>query len=169
MTKDYSIQEIIKIFLAVTDTLPVDFKALAYFSCKLSSAQMNYTVLEKELLSIVESLINYCSMFLGNHIVVFTDHLNLLYNTLSQHSLHCRILIEEYGATFVHHSGAINITTDTLSRLPVIDADKPLLVRREEARFNDAYLFYPAQIRKLQGWPVSFAIIKDCQRSNVQL
>ena len=51
-----------------------DNKPIAFFSRKLNKAQRNYTVTEKELLAIVETLKEFRNILLGQNIVVFTDH-----------------------------------------------------------------------------------------------
>jgi len=77
-----SINTIIKIFLEnSTSTIPLGFRP--FFSRKLSSAQRDYTTQEKELLSIVETLVEYRTILYGNKIFVFTDHRNITFNRLS--------------------------------------------------------------------------------------
>ena len=66
-----------------------DGKPLAYTQ-KLNLAQKNYTVGEKELLGIVEGLKVFENVLRRMEIIVYTDHLNLLYaKNASQRMVRC--------------------------------------------------------------------------------
>jgi transposase InsO family protein len=96
-------------------------KWLAFFSKKLSPAQQNYPITDRELLAIVETLKNFKHMLLGQPITVFTDHENLTYvDTVhaSDRVLRQRLLLEEYGADIKFIPGKKNNLADALSRLP---------------------------------------------------
>ena len=81
--------------------LSQDDKPIAFFSRKLNAAQLNYTVIDKELLGITESLKHFRHILLGNERKVYSQ----------------RLLIEEYGAELIFVAGNINVVADGMSRL----------------------------------------------------
>ena len=52
-------------------------KPTNFYSWKLTGPQTQYTVTEKELLSIVEKLKEFRTIMLGQQLKIFTDHKNL--------------------------------------------------------------------------------------------
>ena len=75
-----------------------DEKPVAFYSRKMNSAQKNYTVTEKELLSIVATLKEFRNILLGQQLVVHTDHKNL---TCKNFNTECvmrwRLVLEEFS------------------------------------------------------------------------
>ena len=57
-------------------------RPLAFFSQKLSPAQQKYSVTEQELLAIVETLKEFKGMLWGQQLTNYTDHKNLIQDTL---------------------------------------------------------------------------------------
>ena len=94
---------------------------VTYYSHKLNSAQHNYTTIEKELLSIVETFKEFCTVLLGASIRVHMDHKNLTHR-LTEFTTQCilcwRLLLEEFLPTFLYKLGPSNILADALSRVP---------------------------------------------------
>ena len=62
---------------------------MAFYSRKLTDAQTRYTTTERELLSIVETLKEYCNILLGHKIEVSTDHKNLVYKHFNMERVMC--------------------------------------------------------------------------------
>ena len=83
-----------------------DDRPLAFYSRKLNSAQKHCTTGKQELLSIVETLKEFKNILLGQNLIVHTDHKNLLYQKMStDHIIWWRLLIEEFGPTFLQVKG----------------------------------------------------------------
>lgn len=97
-------------------------RPLAYYSKCYTSAQRNYSVTEKELLSIVMSIEHFHCYLFGKHFQVFCDHkpLSFLPNKKNAHSRLERWLmrLSIYKFTITYKEGANNVIADFLSRLP---------------------------------------------------
>jgi RNase H-like domain found in reverse transcriptase len=100
---------------------------VAFYSCKLNNTQKNYTIGEKELLSVVETLKEYWTMLYGcPNIYVYTDHKNNTFaNFRPQHVLCWRLFLEDYAVRFRYINGESNSLADALSRLPFDERQNP--------------------------------------------
>ena len=98
-------------------------KPIAFYSRKLTPTQQRYTVGERDMLSIIETLKEFKNILLGQDITIHTDHMNLI-NPATQHEssriIRWRWLIEEFGPKFEYVKGQKNVVADALSRM---DAD----------------------------------------------
>ena len=78
--------------------------------------------MEKELLSVVETLQQYRHILLGNKCRLFCDHKNLgFHNFKSERVKRWRSTLEEFDYTFEYCPGKENTIADMLSRYPIVD------------------------------------------------
>ena len=90
---------------------------VAFYTRKLTAAQKNYTTIEKELLSICETLREYCRFILGcPELNIFTEHYNIATGDTftSQRVLCWRLFLEEFCPIFHYIKGEVNILADAL-------------------------------------------------------
>ena len=88
-------------------------KPIAFYSRKLIPAQVNYTTIECELLSIVETLKELRNILLGQQIKVYTDHKNLTYKTSkTERVMRWRLILEKYILELIYIQGSKNIAAD---------------------------------------------------------
>jgi hypothetical protein len=104
-----------------------DSAPVAYYSRKLNAAQKNYTVGEKEILSVVETLKKYRTMLYGcQNLYVYTDHKNNTFHNLqTQRVLRWRLFLEDFAVKFIYIKGDMNTLADALSRLPFNERQNP--------------------------------------------
>ena len=111
-------------------------KPLAFYSSKLNKAQMNYTVTEKELLSIAEKLKEFRGILFGYVIKIYTDNndVETVNSTASSQRAMCwRILLEEFSPRIVYIKWDNNTIADALSHHPIqVKLSQPLFLNSNE-------------------------------------
>lgn len=99
------------------------WQPLAFFSRKLSPAQIKYSPYDRELLAIYESIKYFRFMLEATHFTVYTDHKPLCYafherkSSCSPRQYRHLDLISQFTTDIQHISGTSNVVADTLSRI----------------------------------------------------
>ena len=93
-------------------------KPIAFFSRKLTESQRNFTMTEKELLAIVETLKEFQNVLLRHDMIVHTDHKNLTYKVFNtQRVVRWNLIVEEFSPSLACVKGENNPVADKFSRL----------------------------------------------------
>jgi hypothetical protein len=75
-----------KVQLGIAACISQKGRPVGFYSRKLNLEQSSYTTTERELPSIVETLMDFRNILLGQQIVVHTDHANLTYRHFNSDS-----------------------------------------------------------------------------------
>jgi RNase H-like domain found in reverse transcriptase len=133
-------------------------KHLAFYSRKLNDAQTHYTVAELELLSIVETLQEYCTNLLGHIIKAYTDHKNFTFNNFTTDCVRrWRLIVKQYGPKITYINGCKNVVADTLSRYPHLEETLP---DKEEVFVAE---------EEQDTFPLLFTVISKAQQNDEKL
>ena len=127
-------------------------RPIGFFSRRLSPAERNYSVFDRELLAIYAATIKFRHLIEGKYCVVFTDQKPIIssFTKSSGHSpRQTRQLsfLSEFIDDIQHLSGCDNVVADTLSRPSVgsvsVDIfDLPAIAAAQDADFRTAMKLY---------------------------
>ena len=135
--------------------------------CTLNPAQRNYTVTDKETLSIVELLKEYRNILYGHKIRVYTDHKNITQpNIASQRIMRWRTIMEEFAIELIYVKGSHNEAADALSRLPRIKAGEETT---EESAAIDIEESFNVDALPIDAFPIRYDIINKTQQQDKNL
>eukprot|EP00253_Pinus_taeda_P021920 PITA_21920 len=114
--------------------------AIYYISKNLSSAELNYTVTEKEFLAVIHAVNKLRHYIIGYPIVLYTDHSAIKYlankPVTNARITRWLILLQELDITIKDRPGKENPVADFLSRIP-----KSIETTAVEDQFPDEHLF----------------------------
>jgi ribonuclease HI len=103
-------------------------RPVAFGGRKLTKAETNYSVTEKECLAVIEALKAYRPYLLAREFDLYTDHQSLkwLLTRTKEHSgrLWCWVdKIQEFQYTVRHIAGTKNTVADALSRIRFVEIE----------------------------------------------
>lgn len=109
--------------VAIGSVLSQSNRPVAYYSRTLNSAERNYSTIEKELLSVLDSTKHFRPYLYGQNFLIETDHNPLvwLYKIKEPNSrlIRWKLKLDEYDYNIVHKKGKENKVADALSRIEI--------------------------------------------------
>ena len=113
--------------------LTQDNKIIKIWSRKLSKAQTNYSILERELLAIVLALEEFKTIIFDNHVTIFTDNRNITFNTSMENARvqRWKIALNRFNYEIKHRAATENMGADMLSRNFIIKRPNNILSLNE--------------------------------------
>ena len=130
-----------------------DYRPVSYYSKRLTKAQMNYCVQDKEAYALI-SAVRAFSVYLSNVVTVFCDHKPLQYihrmASANQRLLRWAMELQCYNVIIKHIAGRENKIADYLSRPCVvnnvisssIDAERQICVFKDSAKQDNSAKVY---------------------------
>jgi hypothetical protein len=110
--------------LSQRDPATAALRPIGFLSHKLTPAELNYTIYDKELFSIIYAFSHWRHLLIGTvePVVVYTDHQNLSYfktrRLLNRRQARWSEQLADYHFRLAPRAGSLQIVSDALSRLP---------------------------------------------------
>ncbi|KAI8402590.1 hypothetical protein FOFC_17905 [Fusarium oxysporum] len=130
---------------------------VAFYSCKLQGAELNYPIYDKEFLAIVNCFEEFRHYLMGSKhkVKVYTDHQNISYfattHELNRRQLRYAEFLCEFDFVIIHRKGSENGRADAISRRP--DYDTGTVKAREQVlEKNDKGEYQFTQKMVTLGW-----------------
>lgn len=109
--------------VAIGSVLSQSNRPIAFYSRTLNSAERNYSTIEKELLSILNSVKHFRPYLFGQRFIIETDHQPLvwLYKLKEPNSrlIRWKLKLEEFDFEIQYKKGKENVVADALSRVEI--------------------------------------------------
>ncbi|KAF9754381.1 Retrovirus-related Pol polyprotein from transposon gypsy, partial [Nosema granulosis] len=99
---------------------------IGLYSYKLKGAETRYTIMEKELLSIIKALSQFKNIIFNSKIIINTDNANITFLKDSNNSRvqRWRLILEEFDYSLTHIKGSENTAADHISRCYLLRSQK---------------------------------------------
>ena len=141
-----------------------------YYSHELNSTQRNYTSIENELLSILETFKEFCTILLGASIWVHMDHKNLTHHLTkftTQRVSWWRLLLDVLNPIFLYKSGPSKVQADALSR--VLTACMERESSQDDLTSNNELIFRLLSYLILVEFPIDQEVTPSANSQCVQV
>lgn len=128
---------------AFNQVINQELKPLAFFSRKLTAAEIAYSTFDRELLAIYAIVKKHRILLIGRSVIVQTDHKPLTYllqqrtDKLTARQTRHISLIAEYVTQICYVKGELNSVADALSRIAVISIEPGIVSHANFQRLQE--------------------------------